>query len=214
MITVWGRKSSSNVQAVMWCIEELKLPYERIDAGFKYGVVDTDAYRAMNPNGTVPTIQDGDNAPLWESGAILRYLASQYGKSGFWPDCLIERAKVDQWAEWSKINVAQMFTGPIFWRVARTPVSRQDPDAIAKAIEDFELSLEIADRQLQVNPYIAGKSFSLADIQFAHILYRYYDIPIQRKSFAALKKYYDRISVRSSYKLHVALSYAELIDTK
>lgn len=85
MVTVWGRRSSSNVQAVMWCIEELGIPYQRIDAGFTYGVTDTDEYLLMNPNGTVPTIKDDDNKPLWESGAILRYLAGRYTDDQFWP---------------------------------------------------------------------------------------------------------------------------------
>ena len=76
MLKVWGRKTSSNVQAVMWCIAELGLEHERIDAGLTYGVVDTPEYLAMNPNGMIPTIRDGDNPPLWEAGAILRYLAN------------------------------------------------------------------------------------------------------------------------------------------
>lgn len=64
MLTVWGRRSSSNVQAVMWCIGELDIKHLRIDAGFKYGVIDSEEYIAMNPNGTVPMIRDGENAPL------------------------------------------------------------------------------------------------------------------------------------------------------
>ena len=75
MIEVWGCASSSNDQALMWAIEELDLPYERRDVGFIYGGNDTPDFLAMNPNGTVPVIQDGKNAPIWETGAILRYLA-------------------------------------------------------------------------------------------------------------------------------------------
>jgi glutathione S-transferase len=80
MLTVWGRRSSSNVQALMWCIGELGLSYRRHDdAGHIYGVTDTPAFLAMNPNGTVPVLRDGDGQPLWETGAILRYLAGRYG---------------------------------------------------------------------------------------------------------------------------------------
>ena len=86
----------------MWCLEELGLLYNRIDAGFTYGVVDSEAYLAMNPNGTVPTIRDGENPPLWESGAILRYLADRYADDDFWPSATVDRARVDQWAEWPK----------------------------------------------------------------------------------------------------------------
>ena len=214
MITIWGRKTSSNVQAVMWCIEELAITYNRIDAGFTYGVVNSEEYLAMNPNGTVPTIEDGANVSLWESGAILRYLANQYADNNFWPADSVERAHVDQWAEWSKINIAMAFTAPIFWRVARTPTDQQDLAAINKAITVFEDALTIADSQLQNNPYLAGSQFSLADIQFAHVLYRYYDIQIVRKSLDAVAQYFDRIKQRAAYRQHVAISYAELIDTK
>ena len=198
----------------MWCIEELAIPYNRIDAGFTYGVVDSEEYLAMNPNGTVPTIKDGANLSLWESGAILRYLANQYADNDFWPTDTSERAHVDQWAEWSKINIALAFTVPIFWRVARTPQAQQDLAAINKAISVFEDALTIANFQLQSSPYLAGKHFSLADIQFAHVLYRYYDISIVRKNLDAVVEYYDRIKRRAAYQQHVAISYAELIDTK
>ena len=70
MIKIWGRKSSSNVQAVLWCLEILQLPYERLDAGFTYGVVDTPGYLELNPNGTVPTIVDTDLPALWELSLI------------------------------------------------------------------------------------------------------------------------------------------------
>lgn len=213
LITVWGRRTSSNVQAVMWCLEELSIPNNRIDAGFIYGVVDSDAYLAMNPNGTVPTIRDGESPPLWETGAILRYLANRYAHEEFWPSALIDRARVDQWAEWSKLNIALAFTSPIFWRVVRTPVDRQDPLAISEAVEKFEAALTIANSQLEANSYLAGPSFTLADIQFAHILFRYYDITIDRKRLPAVKEYYDRINQRTAYQQHVAISYTELVDT-
>lgn len=233
MITVWGRRSSSNVQAVMWCIGELGLSYERIDAGFKYGVTDTDAYLQLNPNGTVPTLKDGEMV-VWESGAILRYLASKYhstrsggvlegrldavstsvnAESVFWPNSAEERALVDQWAEWSKINIALQFTGPIFWQVVRVPSDRRDEKKIRAAIDQFESKLAIAEKQLEQHRYIAGSHFTLADIQFAHTLYRYFNIPIERASFNSVNAYYQRMLERSAYRKHVAISYAELIDT-
>lgn len=214
MITLWGRASSSNVQAVMWCMEELGLSYQRIDAGFTYGVIDTHAYLAMNPNGTVPTIQDGDNQPLWETGAILRYLAAQYSDESFWPTNSEARAAVDQWAEWSKINIALQFTSPIFWQVVRVPQARQNSASIEQAVKQFESKLAIANNQLKKHPYIAGPHFSLADIQFAHVLFRYYDIAIKRAPLDALAEYYRTILERAPYRQHVAISYHELKNSK
>lgn len=124
MPRIWGRRNSSNVQAVMWCVGELGLAYERYDVGHRFGGTDTDAFVAMNPNRTVPVLRDGEGPALWESGAILRYLASRYaGDTPFWPGDLDARANVDRWAEWSKINVAMAFTVPIFWRVVRLPAA-------------------------------------------------------------------------------------------
>ena len=124
MLRIWGRISSSNVQAVMWCIGELGLEYDRTDAGLMYGVNDTADYLALNPNGTVPTLQDADNPPIWESGAILRYLSNVYAEGEFWPADPVERTRVDMWAEWSKLNIALKFTAPVYsggWCVPRPP---------------------------------------------------------------------------------------------
>src|SRR5271154_3640877 len=80
MITIWGRANSVNVQKVLWCCDELVLPYERIDAGLQFGRNNEPEYLAMNPNARVPTLVDGDFV-LWESNSILRYLVMQYGSS-------------------------------------------------------------------------------------------------------------------------------------
>ena len=83
MITVWGRRSSSYVQATLWCLAELGLEFERIDASLHHGVTNTPEYLAMNPSGQVPTLVDGSNPPLFESSAIIRYLAGRYGSAPF-----------------------------------------------------------------------------------------------------------------------------------
>lgn len=213
MITVWGRKSSSNVQAVMWTIAELGLLHERIDAGFTYGVVDTDDYLAINPNGTVPTIQDGDQTPLFESGAIIRYLASEYGDETFWPSSASERAQIDQWTEWSKINVALKFTAPVFWQVVRIPKQRHNPELIRKGLTAFEKNLKIANECLEHQEFLTGEHFTPADIQFGHVLFRYFDLPIERAELPALQAYYERLCERRSYQQHVMQSYEELRDS-
>ncbi len=210
MIKIWGRQSSSNVQAVMWCIAELELPHQRIDAGFKYGIVDTPDYLAMNPNATVPTIKDDDNPPLWESGAILRYLASAYAPDAFWPADPVARAHVDRWAEWAKINVALNFTAPVFWRIVRTAPSKRDPVAIRAAMKVLDRYLDIAETQLQQTPYLAGSDLTLADIQFGHSLYRYFTIAIERHDRPALTAYYDTLVQRQAFSDHVMASYDEL----
>lgn len=210
MIKIWGRKSSSNVQAVVWCLEILQLPYERLDAGFKYGVVDTPEYLELNPNGTVPTIVEDDLPALWESGAIMRHLVNRYCETEFWPENAVSRALVDQWAEWSKINIALGFTAPVFWKVVRTAPSKQDPVAIAAALELLHVKLAIADRQLASNEYLAGPQLTLADVQFGHVLYRYFDIDIERQSLPNIERYYSMLKSRADYQRSVMISYEEL----
>ena len=213
MLKVWGRKSSSNVQALMWCIGELNLVYERIDAGSNYGLVDTREYLSMNPNGTVPTLKDGDNPPLWETGPILRYLANTYAPDDFWPADPIARADVDRWTEWSKINIAMNFTGPVFWRVVRTPPSKRDPVAIGGALRSLVKFLGIAEARFSKFPFLAGDHFTLADIQFGHCLFRYFDIDIERTKHPNIRRYYDALTARLAFQEHVMLSYEELRET-
>ena len=210
MRKLWGRKSSSNVQAVRWCLEVLGLEYEQIDAGIHYGVVDTDEYYAINPNRTVPTLQEDDQVSLWESGAIIRYLASQYGPVSFWPSDSRERSRVDQWAEWSKINIALGFTGPVFWKVVRTAPSKQDPQLIAENLKTLDRYLSIADRQLAGKEFLTSDQITVADIQFGHVLYRYYDISIRRSEHPNIERYYHMLSERPDYQQCVMVNYDEL----
>jgi glutathione S-transferase len=212
MLKIWGRKSSSNVQALTWCVGELGLPYERVDAGFIYGVVNTPEYLGMNPNGTLPTLQDGEDPPLWETGAILRYLANSYAPHDFWPTDRIARANIDRWSEWSKLNVALNFTAPIFWRVVRTPLGSRDLPAIRAALGLLSHYLDIAETQLAKSAYLAGSHFTLADIQFGHCLFRYFDIEIERGHRPHLDRYYSALTTRPAFREHVMISYDELRD--
>ena len=210
MLTVWGRKTSSNVQALMWCIGELGLPYERHDAGHRYRGTDTPSFLAMNPNGTVPVLRDGAGEPIWETGAILRYLTGRYGSAPFWPRDDVARARIDQWAEWAKINITLGFTAPIFWRVVRTAPADQDPVAISQAVAKLDRLLDIAETQLARAAFLAGDDFTLADIQFGHVLFRYFDIPITRQARPTLRRYYESLATRPAFRDHVMVSYEEL----
>jgi glutathione S-transferase len=210
VLTIWGRKTSSNVQALMWCVGELGLPFQRHDAGHRYGGTDTAEFLAMNPNGTVPVLRDGEGEPLWETGAILRYLAGRYGQPPFWPEEGRARAQVDKWAEWAKINVTLGFTAPIFWRVVRTAPKDQDPAAIRTAVAKLDPVLDIAEAQLARFAFLAGDALTLADIQFGHVLFRYFDIPIPRADRPMLRRYYDGLTGRPAFREHVMVSYEEL----
>ena len=141
-ITIWGRKSSVNVQLVLWALDEMGLAFQRIDAGFIYGVVDSAEFCEMNPNGLVPVLVDGNDKPIFESAAILRYLANRYGDDSFWPKDPVARAQIDKWAEWAKWNFGHAFIVTVFYGLVRTPANEIDHDAIAAALNNLEKVLE------------------------------------------------------------------------
>lgn len=212
MRRLYGRATSSNVQSVMWCLAELGLDVTRIDIGEGFGGLDTPEFRAMNPNGTIPVLQEGA-LTLFESAAIIRHLARVHGGASFWPKDPAKRAYVDQWAEWAKQNVANKFTGPVFWRVVRTPKPLRDPDAIQAALDRLTWSLRIAEGQLQNHAYLAGDTLTPGDIHMGHVLYRYFDIDIERAQLPNLRDYFDRLTQRPAFKDHVMISYDVLRDT-
>lgn len=208
MLTIWGRTDSSNVQAVLWAATELGLPYERLDAGQRFGVTDTPAFIAMNPNRTVPVVKDGDSMPLWESGAILRYLASRYAPDSFWPADPLARADVDRWAEWAKLNLAIPFGEKIFVPSVVRPSG--DAEAIARALEALTPRLRIADERLSSRNWMMGAAFTLADIALGSMLYRYFTLALPRPELPALQAYYARLCARPAYAAHVMVSYDAL----
>ena len=153
MLKIWGRRTSSNVQAVMWTVGELEIPFERYDVGHRFGGNNTPEYLSMNPNGLVPVVRDGDDGePLFESAAICRYLAARYGNDDFWPQDPARRAHVDKWAEWGKVTVAAAFTMPIFGPLIRLPKEERDAEQIANAVTTFDRLLGIADAELEKSP--------------------------------------------------------------
>jgi len=210
MITLWGRNTSSNVQIVLWCLEVLQLPYERITAGYIHGVVDTDEYAAMNPNRLVPTIQDGDNPPMFESCAIVRYLANQYGNEKFWPSDPVQRAEVDMWAEWSKLHIATLFSQPLFWPIVRLDPAAQEPKRLDASLKLLTRYLDVADKQLGKQAYLVTDELTVADIIFGHILFRYYDIELDRKNHKNIQAYYQRLTEMKTYQDSVMINYDEL----
>ena len=151
-LTLWGRTSSANVQKTLWALEELGLPYTHKLVGGAHGGLDEPAYRAMNPNGLVPTLQDGD-LTVWESHATLRYLAGSYGENLLWPADPRERALVDQWTDWTATTFQPGWIA-VFWLFVRTPREQHDEKAITAAIGKTIAALRILDATLAERDYL------------------------------------------------------------
>lgn len=211
MITVWGRATSSNVQIVMWAIGELGLAHRRLDVGHAYGGLDTPEYIAMNPHRLVPTIRDGEGPPIWESSACLRYLGASYGGEAFWPTDAKRRAQLDMWAEWVRTSWQPVIAREVFWPLIRTPASQTNAAAIAEGVVKAGALAKLLDARLDgPDPYLGGEALSFADVMAGHLLYRYFDLPIERPSLPALEAYYARLQERPAYAEHVMVSYESL----
>ncbi|MEX4007400.1 glutathione S-transferase family protein [Neoaquamicrobium sediminum] len=209
MITVWGRATSSNVQIVMWALAEIGLECHRIDAGHSFGKVDTPEFRAMNPNGLVPVLIDGDAEPLWESATIVRYLGAKYGSGAFWPTDPFERARVDKWAEWIKTSFGPVFLTGVFWSLLQKPENR-DAAAFTTAVEKLKPLARMLDARLADGPYLGGDEPCFADMIVGTLLYRYFTLDFDRADTPNLRAYYDRLVARPAYAEHVMVSYDAL----
>jgi glutathione S-transferase len=193
MLTLWGRLNSINVQKVVLALEEIGAPYERIDAGRGFGVNDTPAYEAMNPNRLVPVLKDGDFV-LWESHAIVRYLAAKHPGSGLMPDDLKLRADADRWMDWMHTAFNPAF-GVAFHGLVRSPGS-QTQSAIEESLTKSEEMAAILDARLADRPYVAGDAFSMGDIPVACGAHRWLNLPADKAERPHLRRWYARIMAR------------------
>jgi glutathione S-transferase len=209
MLKVWGRRSSFNVQKVLWLIGELDLPHRHIPAGGDFGGLEDPDFRALNPHGLVPVVQDGETM-VWESHAILRYLAATHGAETFWPADPATRAPVDGWMDWSQTALQPAFLSGVFWGWYRTPEASRDGLAIARALERTHRCLSRVEEQLEGRAFMMGEALSLADIPIGTCLYRYFELEIARPPLPRLEAWYDRLRARPAYREHVMVPFAEL----
>ncbi len=199
MLKIWGRKNSTNVRKALWCAQEVAVPYEAIDAGGAFGLVDGPEYRAMNPNGRVPMIED-EGLVLWESNAIVRYLAARYApNSALYPENLAARANADKWMDWATSSLAEPFK-PLFWGVVRTPAEQRDWVKIEAATRVCVDILKVADTALAEQPYLSGDAFGMGDIPLGSFIYAWFEMPIERPPLPHLQAWYERLKQRPAYR--------------
>ncbi len=194
MLRIWGRLSSINVQKVVWCADEIGVPYERIDAGGKFGMNDTAEFLARNPNGLVPVIDD-DGFTLYESNAIVRYLAARTGAQALWPADLRSRADVDRWMEWQSTAFTPAMWAA-FWQLIRTPVEKRDAGAVEASRAKSEGLAAILDAQLSKAPWLTGDAFTVADIVVGCAAHRWLNLPVSRSRRPHLERWYADLKAR------------------
>ena len=197
MLKIWGRTNSINVQKVLWCCGELDIRYERIDAGMQFGVNTTPEYKAMNPNALVPTIKD-DDFVLWESQAIVRYLARKHGLGTLCPSDPKAAAGADRWMDWSVTTVWPNLR-PVFWNLVRTAPDKRDMALVDDSRAKLTVSMAILDAQLANRKFAIGEAFTMGDIPLGTALVRWFRLPIKREPYRNLEAYYKRLQERPAF---------------
>jgi glutathione S-transferase len=197
MLKLWGRKNSVNVKKALWCLEELGLAYERVDAGMQFGVVSTPEYRKLNPNGLVPTLEE-DGFVLWESHSIVRYLAAKHGAGKLWPTDLRVRALANQWMDWA-FSFQAAFR-PVFWGLVRTPPEKRDMSEIEEGRKASADLLGRLDGALAGKQYVAGSEFSMGDIPIGCHVQLWMRLPLERPRQPHLEGWFARLCERPAYR--------------
>jgi len=203
MIKIWGRTDSSNVQKVLWCLAELGLNCERQDWGGKFGGNKDQDYLAMNPNGLVPTIKDGDFI-LWESNSIMRYLNAKYGQGKLLPSTPEGMANANRWMDW-QLSVLNPSIVPLFWNLIRTQEDKRDAKVVQGALDKTSAAWQMAENQLAQSAFVAGDNFSLGDIPLGVWAYRWFNLPIEQPKQPNLEDWYDRLKQRKPYQTHIMI---------
>ena len=198
-LTIWGRANSVNVQKVLWCLRELDVAYRRIDAGMAFGRNNEAEYLAMNPNGRVPNLVEGDFV-LWESNSIMRYLARVHGKgSTLYPEAAKTRAGVDRWLDWT-LSTLQPVDRPVFWALVRTPVEKRDMVAIQKDADAEAVQWRIVDAQLATRRFIEGDDFTIADIALGAYARRWFGVEgISKPKLGHLERWFAQFASRPGF---------------
>ena len=204
---IWGRRNSINVQKVLWTCAELGLKYDRVDAGLAFGVNNTPEYKAMNPNGLVPTM-DEDGFILWESHAIVRYLARKHGSGSgsgnIWPEDARTAADADRWMEWYDTTLWPNVR-PIFHTLVRTAPEKRNMALVEEHRKLLAGNWQLLDAQLASRDYVAGKRFSVGDIPLGVAAYRWFNLPLERPSQPNVERWYRRLTERAAFRDHCML---------
>lgn len=194
MLKIWGRLSSINVQKVVWAAGEVGQDFARIDAGGPFGGLDTPEFRALNPNGQIPVLEDGAFR-LWESNSIVRYLAARYGAAVIWEAEPARRADAERWMDWM-LSELQPATAPVLRGVVRKEPAFADPKVIEAGMRRAEALMAILDAQLADRPFLAGERFGVADIAVGCGAHRWLNMPVERIARPHVQRWYGELFAR------------------
>lgn len=214
MIRVWGRPTSTRTQRVLWALTEIGLDFDFVLASgtmgaagsvYKgnraYGVVDTPEYRAMNPMGKIPTIDDG-GFTLWESNTIVRYLAMKYAPELMYGGSIETFALASRWMDWDN---AELIPGQheLVMQLARLSPAERDPVATEKARQQQVACFRVLDQQLGRTRYVAGDDFTMGDIPVGIHARRWDLFGLDHPPMPNLERWYGELRQRPAFRTWV-----------
>lgn len=201
MLRILGKSSSINVRKVLWTCREIGIAYAREDWGSGFAATDDPAFRAMNPNGLVPVIED-ENGVLWESNTICRYLAGKHGRTDLLPEDSWARAQVERWMDWQATELNGSWRAAFMALVRRDP-AYDEPTRIEAGVRAWNAAMGILEQRLAATgTYAAGDGFTLADIVLGLSVNRWFMTPMPRPAYPSVTAYYDRLSERPGFQEH------------
>ncbi|MGF6772395.1 glutathione S-transferase [Paraburkholderia sp. GAS199] len=205
MLQILGKTTSINVRKVLWTCAELALPFEQQDWGSGFRSTTVPEFLALNPNGMVPVIRDGEFV-LWESNSIIRYLAGRYGDEApnaaeaLYPRDPVARARCDQWIDWQASELNRSWSYAFLALVRHSP-AHQDRELIAQSAANWTRHVAMIERQLEkTGAFVTGQAFSLADIPIALSINRWLETPLRHAEFPAVAAYMQRLGEREAYR--------------
>ena len=202
-IKIWGRSSSINVQKALIALTECGLEYEQEIIGRQYGGTNEQPYLALNPNGLVPALEDGDFV-LWESNAIVAYICERYGPPHLCPSDPQQRALCDQWMIW-QITSVYPHLRPLFMNAIRHDEYNGGEALLEAAPAKMMKSLDILEAQLRDREFIMGKDFTMADIPVGAVLKRWYTLMGDEGRHPNVSAWQKRLNERPSFTAHTNL---------
>jgi glutathione S-transferase len=195
VLKLLGRKTSGNVQKVLFFLEETGTPYAREDYGRQFNNTQTPEYLKLNPNAKVPTLIDGD-VVIWESNTILRYLAASTG-SALYPGDPGARTQVERWMDWQLATLNAPYVA--LFQGSKLPPEQRSADFPAQ-VKTLGNELAILDRRLGEAPWLAGASMTLAEICLGPIVYRCLRFGVDLPPLENLKRWDAAVSGREAFK--------------
>ena len=199
MLTIYGRKSSANVQKVRWICSEGNLEFKTEIVGGKYGGLTSPEFIRLNPNSTIPVLKDGDFI-LYESNSIIKYISDKFDILR--SDTQEKIALNNQWIDWSS-SVFGLNCSHYTLHNILLPIDQRNTTLASEAKKKIYSCFELLNKQLEKTNYLLDNELSLADIPVGCWLHRCMVLGLRIAEFKSLEKLYVNLKERSAFRTEV-----------